>query len=166
MRVWIQSRQRRLAVSRSALRRIVRIALAGSEEYRPAAPGGDGGEEGYDEVSVALLDDSMMRRLNRFFRGLDRTTDVLSFDLRAARAAGEPRLGEVAISADRALAQATRYRHSPGREITRLVVHGILHLMGFDHVRAGDRRRMRAAERALMARTTAEIGRLVTAIRP
>jgi len=160
MRVWIESRQRRLAVSRSALRRIVLIALAGSE---PAPASAD---RGYDAVSLVLVDDRAMRGLNRDFRGLDRTTDVLSFDLRPARAPGEPRIGEVVIAAERVLVQARRYRHAPARELARLVVHGMLHLRGFDHQRPGDRRRMRAAERAILGRSAAAIGQLVTAIEP
>lgn len=105
-----------------------------------------------------------MRRLNHTFRGLDRTTDVLSFDLRAARIPGEPRSGEVVIAAERVLVQARRYRHAPARELARLVVHGLLHLRGFDHQRTGDRRRMRAVEHAILGRSAAVIDRLVTAI--
>lgn len=115
-------------------------------------------------MSLVLVADPVMRRLNHYFRGLDRTTDVLSFDLRPARAPGEPRRGEIAISADRVLAQARRYRHTPARELARLLVHGLLHLRGFDHQQAGDRRRMRAAERTMMARSAAAIEQLVTAI--
>lgn len=171
MRVWIESRQRRLAVSRSALRRIVLIALAGSEPASPAARGASaarqaGADRGYDAVSLVLVDDQVMRGLNRVFRGLDRTTDVLSFDLRPARAPGEPRMGEVVIAAERVLVQARRYRHTPARELARLAVHGLLHLRGFDHQRPGDRRRMRAAERAILGRGAAAIGQLVTAIEP
>ena len=117
-------------------------------------------------MSLVLVDDQAMRRLNHAFRGLERTTDVLSFDLRPALAPGEPRIGEVVIAADRVLVQARRYRHAPARELARLVVHGMLHLRGFDHQRAGDRRRMRAAERAILGRSRAAIERLVTAIAP
>jgi probable rRNA maturation factor len=172
MRVWIESRQRRLAVSRSALRKIAAIALAAPEPARAGAhAAADAGADaeagaGYDDVGVILVDDQAMRCLNRNFRGLDRTTDVLSFDLRAARVPGEPRSGEVVIAAERVLVQARRYRQAPARELARLVVHGLLHLRGFDHRRAGERQRMRAAERAILGRSAGAIAELVTAIAP
>jgi len=68
-----------------------------------------------------------MRTLNRRFRGKDRSTDVLSFP------ASPPLLGDIAISVPYAARQARRRREPVGREIDRLLVHGYLHLLGYDH---------------------------------
>lgn len=106
-----------------------------------------------------------MRELNRTYRGLDRSTDVLSFDLRGARAAREPHAGEILISTDRVLAQARRYRGTPARELARVLIHGLLHLQGFDHRKMAERRRMRAVERRLMAAVAPAIAGLTTGVR-
>jgi probable rRNA maturation factor len=148
MRIRVVDRQSRVAVSGRALRMIARRALKG----RDAA---------YDEIGIALVDDPTMRDANVTFRGLDRTTDVLSFDLRAALAPGEPRTGEVVISTDRVVVQARRYRLHPSRELARLTIHGVLHLQGFDHRRAAERRRMRALEREILSAVAPLIDGLV-----
>ncbi|HVP15339.1 MAG TPA: rRNA maturation RNase YbeY [Terriglobales bacterium] len=96
------------------------------------------------EVAVVLADDAALRELNRRWRGLDRTTDVLSFGYDDG--AGERVDGDIAISLERARAQARRFRVAPGRELARLAVHGALHLAGLDHEGAAERRRMRARE--------------------
>lgn len=85
--------------------------------------------------------DSELRRLNRTFRGKDAATDVLSFP------SGAPghHLGDVAISAGRARAQAQQFGHTLEQEIQILLLHGVLHLMGMDHERDGGR--MARAER-------------------
>jgi probable rRNA maturation factor len=142
----------------SALRTIASAALAAHD---PA----EGDEAGYDHVGIILVGDATMRALNQAFRKLGRTTDVLSFDLRHGRAPMEPRTGEVVISTDRVLAQARRYRVTPGRELARLAVHGVLHLQGFDHQRGPERRRMRARERALLTALAPAVEELVLASR-
>ena len=104
------------------------------------------------DVGVVFADDAMLRALNAQYRGIDRATDVLSFTY-ADDGPGAPRralAGELYLSTARLAAQARRYRHSPGAELLRLVTHGLLHLCGHDHVKAGERRVMRAAERAAM----------------
>ena len=103
------------------------------------------------EIGIVLGDDVLLRRLNRRYRSLDRTTDVLSFGYD-----GEPEdgtasndhgvSGDLVISLDRVAVQARRYRVSPGRELARLVIHGTLHLAGLDHHEAAARLRMRRAE--------------------
>jgi probable rRNA maturation factor len=104
------------------------------------------------EIGVVLADDAMLRRLNREWRGLDRATDVLSFayDERELDAAQRPVRGDLLVSLDRVAVQARRYRVSRGEELARLVVHGALHLCGHDHVRTGERERMRAEEDAAL----------------
>lgn len=84
-----------------------------------------------------ITDDRELRRLNRTFLGKDDPTDVLSFP----EADG---LGEIAISAQRAAAQARRYGHALQRELEILMLHGLLHLLGMDHER--DRGRMARVE--------------------
>jgi probable rRNA maturation factor len=105
------------------------------------------------EIGVLLADDFALRELNRRWRRIDRATDVISFPYFVGTR-GRTRLvaGDLAISMDRASDQARRYRVTLGRELARLVVHGTLHLVGHDHHRLAERRRMRSAEaRALRA---------------
>ena len=96
------------------------------------------------EIVVLLTDDAALRELNRRWRGIDRSTDVLSFDYgtRDGRVSGD-----LVISLDRLNQQARRFRTGPARELARLVVHGTLHLAGHDHHASGERLRMRAIER-------------------
>ena len=110
-----------------------------------------------DELSIVLVSDREMRRLNRTWRDRDRSTDVLAF----AQAEGEGGvpdglLGDVVISVDTARRQATELGHPLGHEVDRLLIHGVLHLLGYDHeVSAAEARRMQRRERAL-ARTLAD----------
>jgi rRNA maturation RNase YbeY len=109
-------------------------------------------------VTVAFMDDRGIRDLNARFRGRDRATDVLAFPCDDPRAKEEPPieesgvyLGDVAISLERAREQAPRYHHAPEDELARLLVHGILHLLEYDHHRPADGRRMKAAERRALS---------------
>jgi len=77
---------------------------------------------------VLITGDAELRRLNREFRGKDYPTDVLSFP-----SAAKPFLGDLAISAARARAQARRFGHSTEDEVRILMLHGVLHLTGLDH---------------------------------
>jgi probable rRNA maturation factor len=116
------------------------------------------------EVSVLVTDDATLHQLNRDYRGVDAPTDVLSFgddeedDEVPAHAAfvrppDAPRyLGDLAISYERVVGQAAEYGHSRARELAYLTVHGVLHLLGYDHERgADDAAAMRAREEAVMA---------------
>ncbi|MEO0082307.1 MAG: rRNA maturation RNase YbeY [candidate division WOR-3 bacterium] len=85
-------------------------------------------------VNVVLVDDHRIRELNRRFRKQDRPTDVLSFPLGAADLdTGEVVLGEIYVSRDRARAQARENGVAYHNELKRLMLHGILHLLGFTH---------------------------------
>lgn len=104
------------------------------------------------EVALVLSDDAQLRQVNRDWRGIDRATDVISFAYHenqpdAATCAVQ---GDLLVSMERVHEQARRYRVSPGTELARLIVHGTLHLCGHDHMRAGERRIMRARENALL----------------
>ena len=80
-------------------------------------------------VTIAFVSDRKIRDLNRMFRGLDKSTDVLSFP------SGEDgqTLGDVAISIETAKVQAKRHRLTLERELAQLILHGVLHLFGYDH---------------------------------
>ena len=96
------------------------------------------------ELSVVVVGDRRMRRLNRLFRGKDRPTDVLSFPQ------GGGLIGDVVISLDSARRQAREGGWTLARELRLLVAHGILHCLGHDHEDQRGARRMAAAERRLL----------------
>ena len=101
------------------------------------------------ELSIALVDDAAMAELNARYRGVEGATDVLSFSLLEgahAERRGEL-LGDVVVSLDTAAVQARRGRRSLDDEVLRLLIHGTLHLLGHDHERSDDARKMRAEER-------------------
>jgi probable rRNA maturation factor len=107
------------------------------------------------ELSVLIAGDRAVRSLNLKYRGIDRTTDVLSFSQREGRFANlcPELLGDIVVSAPRAAAQARAAGHSLAREIDALLVHGLLHLLGWDHEK-GSRaaEAMRRMEKRLLAR--------------
>lgn len=108
------------------------------------------------EVSVVFADDRFVRRLNRDHRGKDRPTNVLSFPLgpAASRAAnGAPvLLGDVVLSYRTVRREARAENKSFDRHAAHLLVHGTLHLLGFDHLRAGAARVMEGHEVRILAR--------------
>ena len=83
-----------------------------------------------DGVSVLYCADARMRSLNRRYRGTDRSTDVLAFP---AGEAGRGFLGDIVISVPYAAREARRRKEPAARELDRLLLHGFLHLMGYDH---------------------------------
>lgn len=88
-----------------------------------------------EEVSIAFVDDLAMRQLNRGYRGKNKTTDVLTFagiDIESA-GVGEHSLGEIVISIPQARRQASEQRHALATEIRYLLLHGLIHALGFDH---------------------------------
>ncbi|HXA17507.1 MAG TPA: rRNA maturation RNase YbeY [Thermoanaerobaculia bacterium] len=93
-------------------------------------------DDDINEVSIAIVDDDAMRTLNRQFRKKNKTTDVLTFPADASdadpQAHGRP-LGDIVISADQARRQAADQRHSLATEVRYLILHGILHALGYDH---------------------------------
>jgi len=119
------------------------------------------GMAGAVEVSVLVTDDATLHQLNRDYRNVDAPTDVLSFadeqendaaPTAFVRPPDAPHyLGDLAISYERVVAQAAEYGHSRARELAFLTVHGMLHLLGYDHERgAADQAAMRAREELIM----------------
>ncbi len=107
------------------------------------------------ELSILLADDPIIHELNRDYRGTNAPTDVLSFSQFEGpdftRPAGEaPHLGDVVISVDTAKRQAADYDVSLQDELSHLLVHGILHLLGHDHESPEDASAMRAHEDAIL----------------
>jgi probable rRNA maturation factor len=107
------------------------------------------------ELSILFTGDRAMRSLNRRYRGIDRTTDVLSFSQREGQFADirSDILGDIVISVPAAVRQARELNHSLSYEIERLLVHGLLHLLGYDHERSpAEARKMRRREAVLFRR--------------
>lgn len=112
------------------------------------------------EVSIAFVDDDEMARLNCDFRGKSGPTDVLSFECDGLddgfggdpAGAGVPvELGDVIIAPDVARRQSSRFEHSFEAEVSLLLVHGILHLCGYDHIEDDEAEEMEAREREILA---------------
>jgi len=119
--------------------------------------------EGVDyqaELSLFVTDDETVQELNRTYRGIDRTTDVIAFAFREDT--GDPpfptppgkttHLGEVIISCHQAARQAEEQRHLLKQELMILTIHGVLHLLGYDHDPPKEEQRMRARETEILAR--------------
>ena len=102
------------------------------------------------ELSVALVGDEEIRRLNGRYRSLDEPTDVLSFPVDEPLPSGRRLIGDVIISVEKAARQARQRRRSLDDELEVLLIHGILHNLGYDHERSPeDERAMRAMEQRL-----------------
>ena len=113
------------------------------------------------EVSLVFTDSETVKQLNRDYRGIDEPTDVLAFymlpqnevdDSFALPPDGVTRLGEVIISYPQAVEQAREQGHSPERELALLIIHGILHLLGYDHEEPGEEAKMRSREKELLGK--------------
>jgi len=117
------------------------------------------------EMSLVITGQERMRELNRTYRGIDEPTDVLSFyvlpveekpDSAAPSFVAPPdgmlHLGEVIISYPQAAIQAAENRHPVEREITILIIHGVLHLLGYDHDTPEREQQMKARESVIMSR--------------
>ena len=136
---------------RAFIRRVIRTALAAEGVTFPC------------EIDVLLTHDAGIQQINRDMRQVDRATDVLSFpefDLTPGQLPGEEDadpgtglvpLGDMVISMEHVAAQAKEYGHSNRRELAYLVVHSVLHLLGYDHLDEGPMKaQMRGREEAIM----------------
>lgn len=128
----IRNTQRRTRISPRRIRSILRAALllslpkARKRGFAPDEPAGL-------EVSVLLVGDGRMRKLNREYRGKDKTTDVLSFPQGGPCGAALCSLGDIVISVPQTIRQAGEYGATFYEELARLLIHGLLHLLGYDH---------------------------------
>lgn len=137
---------------RAFIRKILRTALAAEGMTLPC------------EVDVLLTNDQNIHQINLDMRQVDRATDVLSFpefDLHPGELPAEEDadpgtglvpLGDMVISMEHVAAQAKEYGHSNRRELAYLVVHSVLHLLGYDHLDEGEQKaQMRAREEAILS---------------
>lgn len=151
MRLLIRvDRDFRGCIDKRWLRRLVKESLAAH------------GTQAQVELSLLITDDATVRELNKKYRGKDKTTDVLSFALdsdgrsgpadRFVMPPGEAvHLGEVVVSYPKAAKQAAERKRPVEEELALLVVHGVLHLLGYDHDRPAREREMRSMERRVLS---------------
>ena len=114
-----------------------------------AANGALAAEKVSGNISVLVTDDNGIWAMNRDYRNVDRPTDVLSFPSSEGEelsSVPDDFLGDIAISIDRAKAQAEEYGHSFERELSFLTVHGCLHILGYDHMTDEERQEMFALQ--------------------
>ena len=138
MPVHMQSQVRRVTFDQARLDRLARAILS------------DVGEASA-ELGIKFVGDQRMRALNRRYRGKDRTTDVLAFAMREAPHSSAGLLGDVVIAVPTAARQAKQGQRSLDEELTVLLIHGILHLCGYDHERSEkEARRMHRRERMIL----------------
>lgn len=138
MPVLVRSRLRRTLILLPRIQTLAQKILAASGA--PAA-----------ELSLDLVGDRRIQRLNRQYRGRDYPTDVLAFPMRAVAGPASPLLGDVVISLHTAARQAEARGHSLDHEVVMLLIHGTLHLCGYDHERgAREARRMRRKELVIL----------------
>jgi probable rRNA maturation factor len=105
------------------------------------------------DLSIVLTDDAKLNQLNRDYLGIDAPTDVLSFPASETDPdTGARYLGDILISMPRAQAQAEAAGHPLEAEVQLLIVHGILHLLGYDHARAEEKARMWKAQAQILER--------------
>jgi probable rRNA maturation factor len=108
------------------------------------------------EVTIAILPDAKVRRLNSVYRGIDKATDVLSFQYTPQPSALSPLLGDVVIARGIATKQAENLGHSVAIELRVLALHGLLHLLGYDH--ENDNGRMARLEAQLRRKAGLPLG--------
>lgn len=136
-KIQIINRQRRLSFSRKSIELFCSAALR-SLDQPPST------------LSVVLVGERAIHSLNRRYRQRDYSTDVLSFSYQDAIMDGIPFLGEIVLAPEVAVRQAISRRATPERELRMLLLHGILHLLGYDH--EADRGRMNRIQKRLMRR--------------
>ncbi len=139
---------------------VLRVTLTDGRGGRPRAPGlapwlaRVAPAKATGEVTIALVSDARIRTLNRDFRRKDAITDVLSFPAgpSSSAAAHARELGDIVIALGRARRQAREAGHALAVELKILALHGLLHLLGYDHHHPADLGRMARLERRLRAR--------------
>ena len=120
MAIWFCTHLRRHSVRPTTIRRLAQSVLI--QAGYPTA-----------QLSLSLVGKTRMRSLNRKYRGRDYPTDVLAFPMGGAKKQTAVFLGDVVICLPIAIGQASRFKNNPDQEILRLLIHGTLHLLGYDH---------------------------------
>ena len=133
----------RLKLDKSAVASVVHTLDQHADKFLGGCPAG--------ELSLAFITDKAIARIHADFLSDPTPTDVITFEGNAALGSG----GEICVSADTAAAYAAQHRHDFSEELTLYVVHGWLHLAGYDDLKPAKKRRMRAAEKRAMALLTA-----------
>ncbi len=125
------------------------------------------------EINVLVTDDSGIQAINRAYRNIDKPTDVLSFPMFSLEAGQQPDnwleyldpatglcpLGDMAISLERAIAQAKEFGHSTRREVGYLTIHSMLHLLGYDHMDDGPQKAQMRSREEVIAMTIPKMQR-------
>jgi len=132
-----------------AAARLVRRA-AGAALLAAKPPGRRRGLAKGGELCIVLADDRLQRRLNRAFRGRDKSTNVLSFE-GVSQGPHPANLGDVVLALGTIAREAKAQRKSLADHVTHLVVHGVLHLMGYDHEKESEALRMERLETRILA---------------
>jgi len=101
------------------------------------------------ELSLSFVNNEEIKKLNKNFRNKDYPTDVLSFPINE-RIEDLTILGDIVISVDKVIEQAEEYKHSFKRELVYLIVHGMFHLFGYDHIDIEDKEKMRKKEKKVL----------------
>lgn len=107
-------------------------------------------------INIVLTDAENIRKINKQYRNIDKQTDVLSFpmfekeELQNIFSFNEDILGDIVIAIDVVEKQAVEYNHSFERELSYMVVHGFYHLLGYDHIKEGDKKLMRQKEENIL----------------
>lgn len=142
MAVWLRTYLRRTSVRLTTLRRVTQAVL--KQGGHPSA-----------HLSVTLVGKVRMQRLNRTYRHRNYATDVLAFPMQNASESLPAFVGDVVICVPVALSQASRFGNTADEEILRLLIHGTLHLLGYDHeTTEQEAKRMKRKERTIFQRLT------------
>ncbi|MCE5284677.1 MAG: rRNA maturation RNase YbeY [Pelosinus sp.] len=147
MEITISNTQNKVSEVETLEKIITQVLAKAAEVY---------GLDAHTEVSIVLSDDEYIHKLNYEYRGKDQPTDVLSFALSEGEepeiidGPTEVLLGDIIISVETAMRQAAEYGHSLEREMAYLTVHGILHLLGYDHMAEEEKQEMRTEEEHIL----------------
>ena len=138
MAIWFRTHLRRLSVRTNTMRQVAQSVVV--QSGYPTA-----------QLSLSLVGKTRMRSLNRRYRGRDYPTDVLAFPMGNGRKQTEVFLGDVDICLPVAIGQASRFENTADQEILRLLIHGTLHLLGYDHeLSPREAQRMQRKEHAIL----------------
>ena len=143
MEILIKNQQKIIKINQRIIREIVRKVL----QYLKV--------EDKTEVSILFTDDKFIRSLNNKYRGIDKPTDVLSFSLqegavKSPEVESDKLLGDIIISVETAQRQADNLNHSVEKELNILLIHGLLHLTGYDHEEDKDYKIMQEKESEIL----------------